>query len=185
MIDLRIDSRELEWVAQDLKAAEGEVKMALRSTVSKMAGWLRTRAGRVIRKETLLKHEHIRRRLKSIRVRVRGNGVTGGVWIGLNDIDLAGLTPEQDDFGVSAGPPGRSRSYENAFMGPRPGVLASKLNGGVFKRMTARRLPIERLGMPIKSDAEKALDSDVFKGFEEQFYKVFEHELKWRMQSQK
>ena len=185
MISLQLDPRQLEQTALELDATEREVKLAMRSTVSKMAGWLRTRAGRVIRKETLLKHEQIRRRLKSIRVKVRANGVTGGVWIGLNEIDLAGLTPEQDGFGVSAGPPGRSRSYENAFMGPRPGVLASKLNGGVFRRTTAKRLPLERLGMPIKSDAEKALDSDVFKGFEDQFYKVFEHELKWRMQSQK
>lgn len=184
MIELRIEPRELENTIQTIGAMDQQVKKALRSTVTKMARWIRVRAGRVIRKETMLKQEHLRRRLKSMKVKISQDGATGGVWIGLNEIDLSRLNPEQDGFGVSAGPPGRSQSYEGAFMGPRPGVKATKLRGGVFVRRGRKRLPLERVGMPIKSEAEKALESDVFDGFEQQFYKVFEHELQWRMQTQ-
>lgn len=39
-------------------------------------------------------------------------------------------------------------TFEGAFMGPRPGVIAGRLNGHVFKRTSPDRLPIERLFGP-------------------------------------
>lgn len=184
MINLKIDNHQLQEVADQLEATEKAVAKAMRSTIAKMGRWLRVRAGRAIREETQLKAEHLRKRLKAMKVKVTSNGAYGGVWIGLNPIDLKYLFPEQDGLGVSAGPPGRSQSYEGAFMGPRPGSLAPKLRGHVFKRTGKARTPIERQAFDIMSSAEKGLDKNIFKGFEEQFYKVFERELKWRMQTQ-
>ena len=50
----------------------------------------------------------------------------------------------------------------SAFMGPRPGVLAPKLHGGVFKRVGGDRHPIVKLygvspyGAYAKNDMSKA-----------------------------
>lgn len=185
MIQLNLDASALQLVADELDATEKQVKLAMRSTVSRMSSWLRVRAGRAIRAETKLRAELLRKRLKNIKLKYAGDGTIGGVWIGLNPIDLKYLMPEQDGLGVTAGPSGAHESYEGAFMGPRPGTLASKLRGGVYARKGKARLPIVRLGMPIQDKANKALEASVFEGFEEQFMKVFEREMKWRTQTQR
>lgn len=182
MIDLRIDALQLNVLLSEIGATDEQVRKALRSTVGKMSNWLRTRAGRAIRKETGLKMDHLRRRLKAIKLKNAPNGAAGGLWIGLNAVDLKYLKPEQDGLGVSAGPPGRSRSYEGAFMGGKPGKVARKLNGRVFVRKGRERMPIKKVGLDIEDDANRALDTEVMEWakFEAQFFKVLEHELRWR-----
>lgn len=185
MMYLKLDTKELDRLVDNLDAVEKAAQKALRTTVSKMSTWLRVRAGRAIRQATGLKMSQLRTRLKRLKVKsVQSDGALGGVWIGLNEIDLSRLSPEQDSFGVSAGPSGKSRSYEGAFMGPRPGVIAKKLRGGAFVRKSRARMPITRIGMPIREESERALEGQVFDGFEAQFYKTFEHELKWQTRTQ-
>lgn len=56
---------------------------------------------------------------------------------------------------------GKSTFIAGAFMGPRPGVLAAKLNGGVFKRVGKERKPIAKLrgasvaGVFVKNNMEE------------------------------
>jgi hypothetical protein len=68
------------------------------------------------------------------------------------------------------------------------GFIASGKRGGrqVFKRKGRARLPIEKQRAEIEPKANTFLESKVVKAaeFEAQFFKTFEHELKWRTQTQ-
>lgn len=187
MIKFDIDQTELDVITHELDATEKAVRLAMRRTIRRMSGWLRVRAGRAIRKETNLKADVLRRRLKNMKFKTRKDEITGGVWIGYNPIDVSRLPyAVQDEVGVVAGQgEGAVKYFDGAFMGPKPGVKSSKLRGGAFIRKGKKRNPIERVGYDIAKEVEKTLDDDIFKGFEEQFYKTFEADLKWRMQTQK
>lgn len=178
MINLQVDALPLNVLATELGATEEQVRKALRSTVNKLAAWLRTRAARTLSAELRIKQNVLRYRLKKMKPKVGPGGTIGGLWIGLNDLDLKYLGAKQDSTGVTA----RGQSFKQAFLGPRPGTKARKLNGHAFRRTGTSRLPIDKVELPIQSEAEKALESAVleFRAFEVQFYKTFEHEIKWR-----
>lgn len=181
MIDLRIDALQLNVLLSEIDATPDQTRKALRSTVSKLSTWLRTRATRALSAELQLKRNVLRHRLKNIKLKQAPNGAAGGLWIGLNEMDLKYVgKAKQDATGVTAG--ARGHSFDHAFMGPRPGVKARKLKNRAFKRKGGARLPIEKVTLPIQDEAQKALDSDVMEWarFEAQFFKVLEHELRWR-----
>lgn len=181
-VSLTIDQHELTRLVDEFSASEVIVRRALQSTISKMGRWLRTRAGRAVRQETGIDFKLLRKRFRAVKFKKTPNGGIGGAWIGLNPIDLKNLAPVQDASGVAAGPSGKRRDYQGAFMGPRPGVTASKLKGRVFKRAGSSRLPIKKQEYDIQAEGEKAIQSDVmeYHKFEMQFFTVFERELKWR-----
>lgn len=187
MINFNIEKSELDLISAELDGTEKAIKLAMRRTISRMAGWIRVRAGKAVRKETKLKADVLRRRLKNIKIKTSKDYVNGGVWIGYNPIDISRMPyAEQDEVGVVSGNgSGQAKYFDGAFMGPKPGVKSRKLRGGAFVRKGKKRNPIERVGYDIAKEVEKALDDDIFKGFEAQFYKIFEADLKWRMQIQK
>lgn len=61
--------------------------------------------------------------------------------------------------------------------------LFSKSKHQVFKRTGKARLPIEKQVDVIKAKADSYLEGTEFNSvsFEEQFFKILEHELKWQM----
>ncbi|WP_441253605.1 hypothetical protein [Bradyrhizobium sp. 613_E4_N2_2] len=187
MIRLEIDKQQIDDLISTIKATDAEALKALRSTIRKMGQWLRTRAGRSIRAETGMNNKILGRRFRALKFKTKPDGGIGGVWIGLNPVDLGLLSPVQGMGGVAAGPMGKGRAYEHAFMGKRPGEITAKFKGGVFRRTSKKRLPIERLGYDIDDEGRKALESDVMElnEFENQFFRVFERELKWRTQTSK
>lgn len=179
MIDLRIDQTRLDGVVREINATDDDVRKALRSTVSKLSTWLRTRATRALSAELQVKQKVLRIRLKNIRLKKAPSGVAGGVWIGLNDLDFVHIGgARQDRQGVNY----KGRKFGKAFLGPKPGEVSGKLGGRAFKREGVKRLPIEKVGLPIQDEANKALESDVMEWgrFVDQFFKVFERELRWR-----
>lgn len=179
MIDLQIDLARVDQLVAEVNATDDQVRVALRSTVSKLSTWLRTRATRAMSAELQIKQQVLRFRLKNIKLKKAPNGAVGGVWLGLNDLDFVYMGgASQDQQGVEF----RGRSFGGAFMGPRPGTISGKLAGMAFKRTGSGRLPIEKVGLPIQDEADKALESEVMEwgAFQAQFFKVLEHELKWR-----
>lgn len=179
MIELRIDQARLDDLLRELRGTDDEVRKALRSTVGKMSSWLRTRATRALSSELQIKQKVLRFRLKNIKLRQSPDGAAGGVWLGLNDLDFVHLGgAKQDRRGVEY----KGRSFGGAFLGPKPGEVAGKLRGRAFKRKGSDRLPIEKVGLPIKDEADQALESEVMEWglFEAQFFKVLERELRWR-----
>ena len=71
-------------------------------------------------------------------------------------------------------------SSNNAGKHKRDGAFIAK--GQVFKRQGKGRLPLEKQTLEIKEKADSYLDDQAFSnGYQEQFFKVLEHELKWQM----
>lgn len=173
MIDIQIDHGQLERVAVDLAATEADVRKALNSTLRRMAAWVRTRSTRGLSAELALQQKVLRRRIKSARVQRQGDGASVKVWYGLNPISLIYLQPRKSGGGVKAA---GGRFVQSGFIA----------NGQVFKRKGKARLPVEKQSAEIETPAGNYLESRVLQAaeFEAQFFKVFEHELKWRTRTQ-
>jgi hypothetical protein len=169
MIDLEIDGGQLDQLVLDLAATEDQARLALRSTLNKMAAWLRVRSVKALSKELKIQQAVIRRRLKAVKFKQTPDGGVAKVWYGLNPVDLIWLKPKETGAGVSA--------QGGRFV--KGGFIA---DSQVFKRLGAARLPIQKQSDAIEKPAEKTIAHDGIMSaeFERQFWKTFEHELKWR-----
>lgn len=169
MIDLEIDGHQLDRLVLDMAATEGQARLALRSTLNKMAAWLRVRSVKSLSKELKVQQAIVRRRLRAVKFKQTPDGGVAKVWYGLNPVDLIWLKPKENSRGVSA--------QGGRFV--QGGFIASKQ---VFKRVGAARLPIQKQSDAIAKPAEKTIAATgiMSADFERQFWKTFEHELKWR-----
>lgn len=173
MINLDFDDKQLRQITSDLAATEDQLTKALRTTLAKMARWLRTQSARGLSKELNIQQKIIRRRLKSFNVQNTGHGFNVKIWFGLDPISFIYLKPRQNRTGVKA----RGREVKGGFIAP--------IGGGkrqVFKRVGKDRLPIEKQTITVKDEAESYIENEMItaRKFEQQFYKTFERELKWR-----
>ncbi len=179
LLNLEFDDADLQRVIADLQATESQAQKALRSTLGKMAAWVRTRSLRGLSKTLQIQQKEIRRRLKSLRLQQRGDGYQVAVWYGLDPIGMIHLGARQTSKGVKAS---GGRFVKSAFISK-----AKNGNKQVFVREGAARLPIKKQSAEIQDQAQTYLEDSVISSpeFEAQFYKVFERELKWRTQTQK
>jgi hypothetical protein len=171
MISVQIDARDLERLIREVAATKPMAERALRSTLRKMAGWVRTRSIKGLSDKLQIQQKVIRRRLRSIRARNRPGGAEVSIWYGLNPIDLIHLKARQTAKGV--------RSSGGRFV---PSAFIAKHQ--VFRRAGKARLPLEKQSAEIQADAERYLDDGLLNSsaFEAQFFKTFEHELRWQKQ---
>lgn len=177
MIDLDVDALGIEAAVIELRATEKQVMLALRSTLSKLAAWMRTKSVRGLSTELQIQQKLIRRRLKSFRMKRTAEGGTITVWYGLDPIALIHLGARQTKAGVTAG----QHKRDGAFIAP-----GSNGNRQVFKRRGSARLPLNKERLDVEDKAATYLEDHVIGDmeFEAQFYKFFEHELKWRTRTQ-
>lgn len=176
-LDVRADG--IEEIIRDLAATEAVAKKAITSTLVKMGNWLRTRSAKGLSAELKIQQKVIRRRLKQFRVQARSNGASLRVWYGLDPVALIYLKAKQNASGVTAD---GGRDVKGAFI--------SKGRGGnlqVFKRRGKARLPIDKQSALVDIQARDFLEKQLVSAaeFEAQFFRFFEHELKWRMQTLK
>lgn len=172
MLDLRVAAPDTGRLISELAATDAQARRALSATVRKMAGWVRARSTKGLSKELQLQQKIIRRRLKTARVRKTANGIEVVLWYGLDPVALIYLQAKQRSTGVSAA----GRFVKGAFIAGTPA-------GGkqVFKRAGAARLPLEKQQADVHHQAEDYLEHQAFGAqFEAQFYKTFEHEMKWQ-----
>lgn len=175
MISVEIDARDLDRLVVELRATPTQVKHALSSTLRKMAAWVRTRSVRGLSKELGIAQKTIRRRLRGIKARPTADGgAEVKLWYGLNPVALIHLAAKQSGKGVRAA---GGRFVQGAF-------IAKTKSGGrqVFKRAGKGRLPLQKQTADIAATAERYLDDGLLNStaFEQQFFKTFEHELKWQ-----
>lgn len=175
MIDLRVDAEGLQRAARDLGVTDVLVRQAMRSAVSKMARWARTRSARELGKGLAVPQKVLRPRVKVRRLRRTASRMESAVWYGLNPVALIRLGARQTKVGVSARG-GRSTA----------GAFIAQARGGrqqVFKRKGRERLPITMQAADIEDRASDYLKHDLVEShaFEQQFRRVFEHEIEWRM----
>ena len=113
MIDLHIDKAGLQRAAQELGATDAQVLQAVRSTISKMARWARSRSVRELAGGLVVPQEILRPRIKAQRLRRTATGAEAGVWYGLNPVALIRLGARRTRAGVSAK---GGRHIEGAFI---------------------------------------------------------------------
>lgn len=178
MINLVVDAPNLEGVITDLAATEAQVQKALNSTLGKMATWLRSISAKGLSKELAIQQKVLRRRLKLFRLHRNGNGAEIKVWYGLDPIAMVYMQPRQNKKGV--------RAYGGRFV--QSGFIAAGSNGNrqVFKRRGKERLPVDKQRADIVDKASIYIEDNLLgtEQFEAQFFKIFEHELQWRTQTQ-
>ena len=108
-------------------------------------------------------------------MRRTARGAEAGVWYGLNPVALIRLGARQTSTGVSAR---GGRKVDGAF-------IARARGGGaqVFKRKGRERLPIVVQAADIEARATDYIQDDLAgaRAFEQQFHRVFEHEIQWQM----
>lgn len=102
MIDLHIDKAGLQRAAQELGATDAQVLQAVRSTISKMARWARSRSVRELAGGLVVPQKILRPRIKAQRLRRTATGAEADVWYGLNPVALIRLGARRTRAGVSA-----------------------------------------------------------------------------------
>ncbi len=177
MINFEIDSAGINRIALDIAATEDQTRKALRSTLNKMAAWLRVRSVKGMSKALEIQQRVIRRRLKAVKFQDTADGGVAKVWYGLNPVAMIYLGAKKAPGGVAAS---GGRFVAGAFIAKGRG----KGSPQVFKRVGKDRLPLHREEAAIQKQSSSYLEGGVVKSaeFEAQFWKTFEHELKWRTQ---
>lgn len=170
--DYHIDTRDLDRVKAMYADMPTVWSKALRSTVGKVAKWLKTKAVKGLSKELKMQQKVLRVRLKAVKVKNTRTGPQAAIWFGLNPVGMQYLGPRKSAKGVSSKATGMRKG---AFMVP------GKTNGPVFKRGGKGRLPLEKQTATIKQQTEHFIERQEHAA-EVQIYfmTVLERELQWR-----
>jgi hypothetical protein len=147
MIAIDIDAKQLTRLRQATARAGKKFPRELAAAVNSVAKKTRVSIGRRIRQTVNLKKATAEKAIKIKRI------ATAETPVGVVSIDkerregLQHFSARQNGRGVSykIDKRGVRKLVAGAFMGPRPGVLAPKLHGGVFKRVGKSRNPIVKL----------------------------------------
>lgn len=147
MIGIEVDAKQLRRLKEAVGKARKSLPRELAAAVNSVAKKTRLSIGREIRKTVNLKKDQAERPIKitqtaTAEVPTAKVSLAKEVRLGLQHFGA-----RHDKKGVSykiAKQGGRKR-VDGAFMGPRPGVPAPRLNGGVFRRVGKERLPIVKL----------------------------------------
>jgi len=122
--------------------ALGDTKahMALARAVNRVTTTVHGRVIKAIRKQSDIPLAIVRASVGRRLVKPGGSGaLEGEVWAKGKPLSLKVFRARQLNFGVKARWGGEWHRYQGAFMGPRPGVIAGRLNGHVFVRTSATR----------------------------------------------
>lgn len=120
--------------------ALGECKahQALARAVNRVTTTVYGRVIKAIRQQSDIPNAIIRASVGKRLVKPGGGGaLEGQVWAKGKPLSLKVFKARQLNFGVKAKWGGEWHRYQGAFMGPRPGVIAGRLNGHVFVRTSA------------------------------------------------
>ena len=97
-----VDSRKVDKLVLELGATSKQATLALRSTVSKMATWLRARTLPELSRKLSMQQKIVRRRLKAIKFKQSQQGGSAKLFLGLNPVALIYLQPKTTPTGISA-----------------------------------------------------------------------------------
>ena len=127
-------------------AAMGErrARFVLARTLNHSGAKAFTAVKRALRSQASIPAAIIARSMQARRAAGMGDGPLEYVITGRGrPLSLKLFSPRQDDVGTSAFVWGRRQMFVTSFMGPRPGIIAPRLGGHVFHRVSGSRLPIE------------------------------------------
>lgn len=169
-----IDLSQLRLAGAELEASEKQVRAAFSSACQRTATTLRTRSARGLASELQLRTIGLlRKRLKSLRLRARGDGVQ--LWYGLNDMPASWFKGAVTENAKGAAK--RGHQVDGGF------AARSKFKGRrtLFKRTGKARLHIAEQNLPIEDQAVVYIEDEIFDQTEEIFWKNFTRELRARV----
>ena len=176
-LSVDIDGRGIEALLHAFAPTEKQVEAALRSTYGRMARWLRTQSVRDLSVRLKIQQKILRGRVRTYRMQhgVGGTGEGAKVWYGLRRVPFSRLGARKSGKGMrTAG----GRYVEGAF--------EARLNGRkeVVKRVGEKRVPLEVVYAEISDESQIYIEDNLIgtAAFDIQFFKILEHELKWRTQ---
>jgi hypothetical protein len=150
VIELQIDERQLQAIADEFAASEKDLRRAFSRALSRTTRRLRTQARKDLRQGLGLRAAAVlRARLRLKRFRPRGSGMGGAaLWVGTNDMPATAFkgTPRETPGGARVG----GREFPGAFVGR--GQDSGKRV--VFRRRGRGRLPIYAETVPIDDEAD-------------------------------
>jgi hypothetical protein len=147
MIGIEVDAKQLKRLREAVGKARKSLPRELAAAVNSVSKKTRLSIGREIRKTVNLKKDQAE---KPIKITQTATAETPTAKVSLAKEVRLGLQhfgARHDNRGVSykIQKQGGRKRVNGAFMGPRPGTLAPKLHGGVFKRVGKSRHPIIKL----------------------------------------
>ncbi|WP_125334407.1 hypothetical protein [Brucella anthropi] len=145
---------------------KGKARKVMSRALNYEGGRAFVQVKRALRIQTSIPSAAINRGVRTRRASAKGLDTLEFAIIGTGrPLSLKYFKPRQFKTGTKATVWGRRQSFSGAFMGPRPGVLAPKLNGNVFHRTGSDRFPIERLyGPGIANELVKDQSAQTFYG---------------------
>lgn len=171
MLALSISDADLGRISQDLNATPAQFRAALRSALQVVSKRLRAIAARELSDEQHVKISQVRRRLKAMKVAIKGDGyVSAGLWLGTGGFGLERVGARQlKKFGLKSPPV----NVPHAFL------LRGK-GGAAVKRKGKARLPLVRVKYDFKSPTDRWLDRFSRAGELERIVMTeFERYLRW------
>lgn len=171
-----IDYAQLRKVGEELQASEKQIKFALHVALNRTATTLRTLSARGLKSELELRTiALLRKRLKTMKLRMSSDGSGVTLWYGLNDMPASWFkgTPKKTAGGASM----RGQEFAGAF------VAKSKFKGRrtVFKRAGKERLHITEQNLQVEDKAAVFIEDKIFDQTEEIFWKHFMRDLRARV----
>ena len=171
-----INLAQLRAIGDELQASEKQIKLALSAALRRTATTLRTLSARGLASELELRTIGLlRKRLKTLKLRMSGNGEGVQLWYGLNEMPVSWFKgkPKQDYRGAWK----RDFYFAGAF------VAKSKFKGRdtILKRTGKRRLHIEEETIMVEDRAIVFVEDKIFDQTEEILWKNFRRELTARV----
>jgi hypothetical protein len=178
MLSFEIDWSGLNRIGEELGATDKQVQFALSRALRRTEATLRRMSTKGLTQVLQLRTmASMRKRLKSIKLRKTGlnAGDSVGLWYGLNSLPVSSFKgrPKKTDGGASF----RNQQYDGAFVG------RSKIKGKqtIFKRDTAKALPISEQLHEIEDKAVVFIEDEVFDQVETIFWGHFRRDLQSRV----
>lgn len=175
-LDFDVDLSQLMGVVNELSASEKQVNFALSRALNRTAGTLRVRSSKILKDKLELRRvSALRKRLKTLKLRMGKSKRDVRIWFGLNDMPISWFkgTPKQ----TASGAVFRGRNYPNAFVA-RSSYAKQKT---IMKRVGRERLSIEEQLFPVEDRAQNLIEDHVLDGWEEFFWKEFRRDLAARV----
>jgi len=174
-LSIDIDGSSVRSLKDAFEASDAQIIAAMRSTYAGMARWLRTKGVRGLSANLGVQQKILRSRVRSFRLQggVSRNCDGAKIWFGLRSIPLIRLNARELRGGVSAS---GGRYIEGAF------IASFRGSRQVLKREGKPRIPVQVVSADI-TDASTVYIEDELIGtaeFDAQFFKLLEHELRWR-----
>ena len=159
---------QISKITSNINALPDQVNRASIFAINRTAEWLKSSVSREISAQKRIKLKIIRDRIKITKANKKQlfASIAANMWA-LKGKDLGNMS--QASLGAKAG----KYMFEGTF-------VATMKSGhqGIFKRKTAKRLPIKELYVPLDNYASKLIRSLIDQESEAVFRKNFEHQIK-------